>query len=65
MAKQSTNSMNVVLNTKDGQLVTEWEIPMFDAAPDVLLFGDRTFRHCYTSVSGVAFYAEVFAYALV
>lgn len=59
------NSTKVILNTKAGELVTEWEIPQFNEMPEVLLFGDRTFRHCYTSTEGVGIFKEVFAYALV
>lgn len=61
--------MKVRLETSGGELVTEREIPPFNTAPDVLLWGSRVFRECTPDGPrdpGEAFvYREAFAFAIV
>lgn len=63
--------MKIRLETRDGGLVHESQIPPFNEAPDVIGWGDRVFVRLDMSPEtsagaddGVVVYRECFAYAL-
>ena len=49
----------VVLGTSDGRIVAKAETMPFKPMPEVLVWGDRVFKH-YEEVNGVCFYRECF-----
>jgi hypothetical protein len=51
--------MKINLLTRDGEFVTEVEIPMFKLMPEVLVWGERTFVY---SPGVLGAYYEGFAY---
>lgn len=60
---QPSARMEVRLETADGSLVTQTAIPSFQAAPKVIIWGDRVFG--ITSIGCDPYiYKEVFSYVL-
>lgn len=56
--------MKVKLETRDGEHVGHTYIPPFKTLPDVLVWGDRTFR-AHDAQHGAAIYRECFTVVIV
>lgn len=57
---------NIRLETSDGHFVGNTHIPPFNVLPDVLIWGQRTFKLIsYEQANGVALYRECFTFWVV
>lgn len=52
----------VRLYTQAGDFVVEGEIPSFNKAPDVLIWGERFFRHSHKSSGPAPYYVAYYVY---